>query len=180
MRCNECNVDLAENVSVCPLCGNKAESKEPVIKDIKTAEYPEYGELRPLKYYIQKNDVYFGKRMMIGIVALSVILLAISAIFSFLNTVLYIVLPVIYALAAVVYFISSIKEKKNHAKGAIYFIMLAIFDAIIVLTGYITTRGIGQGYYALGAAIVALLALMLLGGKYPDEIDSELSGRFHR
>lgn len=180
MRCNECNVDLAENAKVCPLCGSKASDEEAVIKNMRTAEYPEYGELRPLEYYIQKNDVYFGKWMMVGIVALSAILLVISAIFSFLDTVLYIVLPVVYALAAIVYFVSSLKEKKNHARGAMYFIMLAILDGIIVLAGYLTTKGIGQGYYALGSAVVALLALMILGGKYPQEIDNELAGRFHR
>lgn len=180
MRCNKCNVDLAENVKVCPLCGSNAADEEPVLKNIKTAEYPKYGELRPLKYYIQKNDVYFGKWLMAGIVVLSAILIIISVVFNFFNTVLYAVLPIIYAAASVVYFISSIKEKENHAKGAIYFIMLAVFDGIIALIGYITTRGIGQGFYALGSAVIALLTLMILSGKYPQEIDNELAGRFHR
>ena len=57
MRCLECNVDLGENVKVCPLCGAKASEEKPVLEGMRVAEYPEYGELRPLKYYIKKNDV---------------------------------------------------------------------------------------------------------------------------
>ncbi|MBP3329518.1 MAG: hypothetical protein J6L89_01665 [Clostridia bacterium] len=179
MRCKECRVDLGENVKVCPLCGSAATDEKPMIENMKTAEYPEYGELRPLKYYIQKNDVYFGKWMMVGIVALSAVILAVSEIFNFLDTALYIVLPAIYAAAAIVYFLSSFKDKK-HSRAAIYFIMLALFDGVITLVGYITTKGIGQAYFALGSGVVALLSLMLLATKYPREIDDELAGRLHR
>ncbi|MBE6784259.1 MAG: hypothetical protein E7536_09665 [Ruminococcaceae bacterium] len=180
MRCTECNVDLGENVTVCPLCGAKAADEKPLIENMKVAEYPEYGELRPLKYYIQKNDVYFGKWLMLGVVILSAVILAVSKIFDFFNTALYTVLPVIFAVAAIVYLVTSLTDKKRHARGAIYFIMLALFDGIITLAGYITTNAIGQAYFALGSAVIALLSLMMLSTKYPKEIDNELAGRFHR
>ncbi len=40
MRCKNCNVDLAEEYTHCPLCNEKACSDEPLIKGIRTAEYP--------------------------------------------------------------------------------------------------------------------------------------------
>ncbi len=180
MRCKECNVDLGENVKVCPLCKSKAVDDKPVIENIKTAEYPEYKEQRPLEYYIQKNDVYFGKWLMLGVVILSLVLLLVSYLFDFFNVALYTVLPIIYAASSVVYFISSVKDSKCHVKGAIYLIALAFFSGIIALIGYITTLGIGRAYFALGSAVLSLLSLMMLSSKYPEEIDNELSGRFHR
>ena len=38
MRCKECNVDLGENVKVCPLCKSNAVDDKPLIENIKTAE----------------------------------------------------------------------------------------------------------------------------------------------
>lgn len=40
MRCKNCNVDLPEFYTACPLCGEKTTPDEPVIKGILTAEYP--------------------------------------------------------------------------------------------------------------------------------------------
>ena len=40
MRCRECNVDLPETYTACPLCGGKATPDAPVIEGIRTAEYP--------------------------------------------------------------------------------------------------------------------------------------------
>lgn len=180
MRCKECNVDLGDNVKVCPLCKSKAVEDKPLIENIKTAEYPEYKGERPLKYYIQKNDVYFGKWLMLCIVIVSAILLAVSRAFNFFDVALYTVLPVIFALSSVFYFVTSAKDSKNHAKGAIYLITLALFGGIIALVGYIETDGIGRAYFAIGSAVLALLSLMMLSSKYPKEIDDELAGRFHR
>lgn len=39
MRCKECNVDLAETYTLCPLCGAQASDEEPRLRDIKVAPY---------------------------------------------------------------------------------------------------------------------------------------------
>ena len=39
MRCKECNVDLGENYTKCPLCGAEAVDEAPVIEGNGTAEY---------------------------------------------------------------------------------------------------------------------------------------------
>lgn len=179
MRCKECNVDLGENVDVCPLCHAKAVQENPVLEGIRVAEYPDYGELRPLKYYIKKNDVYFGKYVMWAVLALSAAVLLISFLTSRLLLGAYTILPAIYSVAALTYFLTSIISKKNGVRSAIYLITLAIFSLIIVAMGYITTHETSTTFYALGSTLLSLLGLMILSGKYPKEMDSELSARFH-
>lgn len=179
MRCTECNVDLSENVKVCPLCGKKASDEAPVLEGMKTAEYPEYGELRPLKYYIKKNDAYFGKYVMWALLVIIPTVLAVSAQFDAFELAAYTILPAIFAAAGIMYFLSSMLSKKNGVKSAIYLITLAVFSLIIVAVGYIITRETGTVFYALGSALISLLGLMILSGKYPKEMDAELGGRFH-
>ncbi len=179
MRCPECNVDLGENVKSCPLCGAKAADEKPVLEGMRVAEYPEYGELRPLKYYIKKNDVYFGKYMMWAILAVTAATLIVSSCLDAMNLALYTILPAVFAASAVVYFVSSLISKKNGVKSAIYLITLGVFSLIIVAIGYIVTRENGTVFYALGSALISLLGLMVLSGKYPKEMDAELGGRFH-
>lgn len=39
-RCISCNIDLGEEYTVCPLCGEKTANEAKLIKGLKTAEYP--------------------------------------------------------------------------------------------------------------------------------------------
>ena len=39
MRCTECNVDLAENYTRCPLCGANANDESAKLQSIKVAPY---------------------------------------------------------------------------------------------------------------------------------------------
>lgn len=55
MRCKECNVDLGENYSRCPLCGNAASDETAKLQGIATAEY---SKLAPKK----ENDVPKAKK----------------------------------------------------------------------------------------------------------------------
>ena len=43
MRCPACQVDLNENVAVCPLCGGAAEDTAPLIEGVAYQDYPDYG-----------------------------------------------------------------------------------------------------------------------------------------
>ncbi len=47
MRCRECNVDLAESYTVCPLCGSEAYTDKAVLKGVKDAPYPKGVPVRP-------------------------------------------------------------------------------------------------------------------------------------
>ncbi len=179
MRCKACNVDLGENVKVCPLCREKAVDEAPVLEGLRVAEYPEYGKKRPLKYYIKKNDVYFGKYLMWAILGVSIAALILSVIIDATDLIIYTILPAFFAVSAIVYFVTSLTSEKNGVRSAIYLIALAVFNFIIAGAGYLVSREPGTVYYALISAVVSLIGLMILAGKYPKEMDSELGGRFH-
>ncbi len=179
MRCKECNVDLGENVKVCPLCHANASEEKAHIEGMQVAEYPQYGELRPLKYYIRKDDAYFGKYIMWAVLAISAAVLSSSFAFNFVETAVYTVLPAIFGAAGAVYFITSFINKKYGVKSAIYLIALSVFSVIIVAAGYIITKNYQTVFYALGSALISLLGLMILSSKYAKEMDEELAARFH-
>jgi len=42
MRCHACQVDLDENVMVCPLCGGPAEDAAPLMEGVARQDYPVY------------------------------------------------------------------------------------------------------------------------------------------
>ena len=48
MRCVKCNVDLAETYTLCPLCGEKAVSDEPLLKGFNVAPYPPNSPIKPV------------------------------------------------------------------------------------------------------------------------------------
>lgn len=57
MRCNECNIDLGENYTQCPLCHSKAVNEEPHLKGIKVALYPKDV---PEKEYVKADRPKYG------------------------------------------------------------------------------------------------------------------------
>ena len=180
MRCKECNVDLADGVKVCPLCNSKAVDEAVVLEGMKTAEYPEYGELRPLKYYIRKNDVYFGKYLIWIVLAFTAVSLPVSYFMDKFDLIAYTVLPVVLAASSIVYLVTSLISKKNAVKSPLYFIVLGVLSLIIVGIGYLTTKETATITYALVSTLLSFLGLMVLSSKYPKEVDAELGGRFHR
>ena len=48
MRCRECNIDLPDNYTKCPLCSSEVFDDECLMKDIRTAEYPK-AKAKPAK-----------------------------------------------------------------------------------------------------------------------------------
>lgn len=127
----------------------------------------------------EKNDVYFGKYMMWAILLLTVAGLVTAVLTDSMKNVLYTALPVLYGVSAIVYSVTSLVSDKYGVKSAVYLIALAVFSLIISAIGYLTTRETATIFYALGSAILPLLGLMIISGKYPEEIDAELGGRFH-
>lgn len=67
MRCRNCNVDLPESYTACPLCGSKASNDEPLIKDIRTAEYP---KVKTEPYKRNPFPVFLGIWLTIGLISL--------------------------------------------------------------------------------------------------------------
>lgn len=59
MRCKQCNVDLPETYTRCPLCGNTPSDEEPKIKGLQAVPYPDRtGNEGPVK--LEKNKIPFS------------------------------------------------------------------------------------------------------------------------
>lgn len=48
MRCKECNVDLSETYTICPLCGEKATNEPAKLQGLKNAPYPKNSPVKEM------------------------------------------------------------------------------------------------------------------------------------
>lgn len=154
MRCNECNVDLGEEYTKCPLCGAAAVSDEPVLKGIETAAYPEQYNIEkkkrkydfPLKFVLRFS---FAVCLILGVLAV------------FLSDKLWIFgVPAVIAFNAILYFISGIFEKKGKLLHSL--VALLATDGFSLLT-FIISGICGTGllwsaraFFVCGALTVIL------------------------
>ncbi len=61
MRCKECNIDLAENYKLCPLCGKEAVNEEARLGGIKAAPYSKSEPVRETDIPKAKKNFSFEK-----------------------------------------------------------------------------------------------------------------------
>ena len=61
MRCRECNVDLSENYTKCPLCGSAAQNDEAKVKGITPAPYPHNKPVTETEFYDFSCFIKFKK-----------------------------------------------------------------------------------------------------------------------
>ena len=179
MRCNNCNIDLAENAKVCPLCAAKAVDEECSIKGLNKAEYPKYKGLRKNSYYIRKNDVYFGKRLMAVLAIAIAVLFAGGILMHRADMAGYKAIPIMLGVAAIAYLVTSLVSKRFGEKSAVYLIMIAVVNIIICAVAFITHKTLVTACFSLASLLAALISLIVLALRYPKEMKEELSGRFN-
>ena len=68
MRCLECQVDLADNVSLCPLCGAAAQDVPPLLEGVNSQDYPDYtnksaGAIKPPRRDVPRARMPFREKM---------------------------------------------------------------------------------------------------------------------
>jgi len=144
MRCNECNVDLGEEYTHCPLCGAKAVSDEPILKNIKTASYPSYSE--PHKTVVKRDfPMKFVNRFafVLGILLSLVSLIAKKPLL--LNT----IVPYLMIFVSIGTFIQGIFEKTTLLHSGVMLLTCVIMQGIFTLIGVVASYEIKLMIYAL-------------------------------
>ena len=143
MRCLKCNVDLGDEYQLCPLCGSQAAYDKPVIKGMRTAEYPDV-EYRP-----------YPKRIVLGFFIAYVLACAAGMAADYalnrrlgISVFAALAMPCIWAL-----FIRPFVVKKEYVGS--YLVQDVFFLAILML--YISKVGIGNFSSALSGGIPILL-----------------------
>ncbi len=93
MRCRECNVDLPENYTICPLCNSKTYDDAPLIEGVRTAEYP---KVKIKKH--KRNPFPFFLALWISCALLSIVLFRIGVIDKWILATGICLLPCIWTL----------------------------------------------------------------------------------
>ncbi len=157
MRCNECNVDLGEEYTKCPLCGAEAVSDEPVLKGIQTAAYPVYDETPAAKKYKYDFPQKFVLRVSMAVCAV----LGVAALFS-RNELWSYAVPSIVALNALFYFVCGLFEKKGKLLHSLVALLATMaFSLLTVIISAVTACGFlfSARVLCLSAVLFALLCL---------------------
>ncbi len=93
MRCRECNVDLPDNYTACPLCGAKPFDDPLLIQGIRTAEYPK-AQPKPFK----RNPFTVFVIVWLGLSAISFLLLKLNIIEAYVSASVFCLIPCIWTL----------------------------------------------------------------------------------
>ncbi|MDD6021187.1 MAG: hypothetical protein ACI4GA_02110 [Acutalibacteraceae bacterium] len=172
MRCNECNVDLGEEYTKCPLCGADAVADEPKLKGLKTAEYPKYS--KELLSEKPKYKQTFPEKHVFRICFCVCVAFGVAAIFSF-KPLWNFGVPALMAASSLFYFISGLKEKGRLLHSALS--LLSSAAALVLFTAAAAISGTGLKYMLLALAFSVLLFVVLAIAR-PERMKEQLKAAF--
>lgn len=162
MRCEKCGVDLGEEYTLCPLCGEKAVNEEPILKGFKTAGYlkyneadantkPRFGHDLPLKVLLRSAWIICP---VFGIISL----FAARGLWTF-------GVPAVFAVLGVTYFLCGIFEKGRLLHNGVELLASAASGGIFTLVAVISKCGAMQHSIAFGFVCVLFLVLFAVKPK---------------
>lgn len=126
MRCKNCNVDLPDSYTVCPLCHEKAVD-EPAILDIPEAEYPK----KYLKYKRpHSTDIPVKYSIRLGI--LISVIFGILSIFT-IESIWSIAVPGIMIILAIFCLISSFYENSTLLHSFVALLSVIAFQSLFTI-----------------------------------------------
>lgn len=172
MRCPDCNVDLGEEYTRCPLCGAKASEEAPVLKGFKTAEYPQYDE--SAAYKKPKFKCAFPLKYLLRFVLVLCVLFGIAALFGF-EKLWTIGVPVSLALTAAVYFANGLFEKGRLLHSAVALLATLACAGVFTLNALIAKSGVSG---MADCFLVCLAFFLLLWAIKPKRVKEQLKALF--
>ena len=167
MRCNQCNVDLGESVSVCPLCGAEAVEEAPVLPELHEAPYPDYTNVTPQKRRRKKPGPGWLRAGLI----LSALCLLLGQ--SNLWTV---VTPVCLIAVTVGYFCYGLKEKGSLMHSSVALLVSLLVQLLFFLWALAHRMSLPQILLSMTVTAV-LLAILYL--KFPERVEAQMEATFH-
>ncbi len=171
LRCKACNVDLGEEYTVCPLCGEKATDEEVILKNIKTAEYPKYALNTAKK---KRFEADFPQKYFIRISMIICVILFIVSLFD--AAVLFEkVVPSILIINAVFCFVCGLLEKGRLLHSSVALLSVFAFSVVFGLLGLLSklpAMGI-----LVSLAVCAVLFVVLFAVK-PQKLKEQMKALF--
>ncbi len=167
MRCTQCNIDLGENVKLCPLCGAETTDEPARLPELHEAPYPSYDNIVREKYKGKKPNPHW-LRVGLVISALSV-LLGESNLWTGVT-------PVCLTAIAVIYLIYGLKEQGTLMHAAVALVTSFLFQMLFFLHAVIHHMTLAYILFTIAITIVALLVLYF---KYPERVEAQMEATFH-
>lgn len=172
MRCEKCGIDLGEEYTLCPLCGEKATDEEPVLKGFVTADY--------LKYNKEDANVrpHFGHDFPLKALlrAAWIVCPVLSIVSAFTAKELWIFgVPAVFAVISAVYFLSALFEKSRLLHNGVALLSSTASAAVFTLVSLIAKSGTKE--FLISLAFSAALFLLLWAIK-PKRMTQQLKALF--
>lgn len=172
MRCPDCNVDLGEEYTRCPLCSGKATDEKPVLSGFVTAEYPEYDESTAFKKARFKCS--FPLKYLLRAVLVLCAGFAVAALFG-VEKLWTIGVPVSLALTAAVYFANGLFEKGKLLHSAVALLATLASAGVFTLIALIAKSGVSGMADSL---LVCLAFFLLLWAIKPKRVKEQFKALF--
>lgn len=162
MRCRECNIDLGERYTKCPLCGSEASQDEVILTGIAQAPYPEYDRKLLQKKKNFKCD--FPQKFVLRAAVILCIPLGLLSLYG--HSILWTgIVPVLMSASAIFYYISGIIEKSRLLHSAVGLISTAAVLLGLVLISLIAGTRISGLLFSLAGSVLLLLLLFAIKPK---------------
>ncbi len=155
MRCLKCGVDLGEEYTRCPLCGEKAADTPSVLSGFETAEYPQYDEKAAFEK--TKFKCSFPMKYLLRAAFLLCVLFGVLALFG-LKPLWTIGVPVTFAATSAVYFVFLFFEKGRLLHSGVALLSTLLGSLLFLLVALISKSGVS----AMVDSVLLCLAFFLL------------------
>ncbi len=174
MRCNECNVDLGEEYTKCPLCGADTSNDEPKLKGIKTAEYPKYDKSlldEKVEYHTTFPQKYVFRvcaivSVVFGLVAYIGVLASVG-----IGSLLWEYgMPAVMTVSSLFYFFYAFKEK-----GRLLHSVLSLISTGVTLVLFTLIYSTLFGNIALAVNVILFAVLFICK---PERVKQQLKATF--
>lgn len=139
MRCLKCGVDLGEEYTRCPLCGEKASDEPPVLSGFKTAEYPRYDE--KAAFVKPKFKCSFPMKYLLRAVLVLCVLFGVLALFGF-SKFWTIGVPVAFCSTSAVYFVFGCFEKGRLLHSGVSLLSTLLSSVLFLLVSLVAKCGV--------------------------------------
>lgn len=173
MRCKNCGVDLGEEYTLCPLCGEKAVDEPPVLEGFKTAEYLKYRENAEFEKSKFKPD--YPLKYVLRAVLVLCCSFGVAVLFGAPEKLWTAGVPLALAATAAVYFAAGLFEKGRLLHSGVALLSTLLSSAVFTLVSLISKTGKTS---MLDCLLVCLAFFLLLWAIKPKRMKEQLKALF--
>lgn len=172
MRCLKCGVDLGEEYTRCPLCGEKASNEPPVLSGFETAEYPIYDEKAAFKK--PKFKCSFPMKYLLRTVLVLCVVFGVISLFGF-KMLWSAGVPIAFAATSAIYFVFGLFEKGRLLHSGVSLFSTLLCSVLFLLVSLIAKSGVMA---MVDSVLLCLAFFLLLWAIKPSRMKEQMKALF--